>query len=303
MRMIRTVALALGASMMVACGGGGGGGGTPPPPTVASLEMSPASGGTLASLGDQVNFSVVARDAGGSVMSNASVTWSVVPAGTGTLSPTTGLTSRFTASSNGTAKVYATSGSVKDSATITILQVLASLAVSPSSFTKAIGQTQQVTATARDARGNAIDGAAGATQWTSSDESRATVSPAVGTSTTATMVADGSATINASLTVGGVTRAAASNATISASFPSTATVNTGAAAFIPPRTDIAAAGQVQFNIGGSHNLVWDSPPFPIAGFAQGVSGSRTFANAGTYNFHCEFHGAPGSGMNGSVVVH
>lgn len=303
MRMMRTAALALGALMTVACGGGGGGGGTPPPPTVASLELSPASGGSLASLGDQVNFSVVARDAGGTVMPNASVTWSIVPPGAGTLSPTTGLTSRFTAAANGTAKVYATSGSVRDSATIAVAQVFASLAVNPTSFTKSIGQTQQVTATARDARGNSITGTAAATQWSSSDDTRVTVSPAVGSATTATMVADGSAAINASLTVGGVTRAAASNATISASFPSTATVNTGAAAFIPPSTDIAAAGQVQFNIGGSHNLVWDSPPFPIAGFAQGVSGSRTFANAGTYNFHCEFHGAAGSGMNGSVVVH
>lgn len=302
MRMLRAAAIALGALTVVACGGGGGGG-TPPPPTVASLEMTPASGGTLASFGDQVNFSVVARDAGGTVIPNASVTWSVVPSGAGTLSPTTGLASRFTAAANGNAKVFATSGSVKDSAAITVAQVLASLALSPTSFTKNIAQTQVVTATARDARGNTIAGAAAATQWSSSDESKATVSPATGASTTATMVAEGTASINASLLFGGVTRTASSNATVSANFPSNATVNTGATTFIPDRTDIAVSGQVQFNIGATHNLIWDSTPSPLDNFALGVSGSRTFPQVGTYTFHCSIHGGVGTGMNGSVVVH
>lgn len=295
-------AIAVSALTLVACGGGSGGG-TPPPPTVASLEITPATGGTLASFGEQVNFSVVARTAAGAVIPNASVTWSVVPPGAGTLSPLTGLTSRFTAAANGSAKVFATSSAVKDSAAITVAQVLASLSLSPSSFTKAIAQTQVITATAHDARGNTIAGAAAATQWSSSDETKATVSPATGSSTTATMVAEGTAQINASLLFGGVTRTAASSATVDANFPSSATVNTGATAFVPPRTDIAVAGQVQFNIGASHNLIWDSTPSPLADFAQGVSGSRTFPVAGTYTFHCAFHGAAGSGMNGSVVVH
>jgi plastocyanin len=66
---------------------------------------------------------------------------------------------------------------------------------------------------------------------------------------------------------------------------------------------VNAGASVNFtnNSGVIHNVVFDSPPAPVADIPQNSSGTtaRTFATAGTYNFHCDFH-APG--MKGKIVV-
>lgn len=49
--------------------------------------------------------------------------------------------------------------------------------------------------------------------------------------------------------------------------------------------------------GGGAAKEMDSPTIN-----QGGMYAHTFANVGTYPYHCKFHGAPGSGMSGTVVV-
>jgi plastocyanin len=48
-------------------------------------------------------------------------------------------------------------------------------------------------------------------------------------------------------------------------------------------------------------VTWASPPSGVTDITDRSSGSvsRTFNQAGTYDFHCTLH----SGMNGTVVVH
>jgi plastocyanin len=73
--------------------------------------------------------------------------------------------------------------------------------------------------------------------------------------------------------------------------------------FFPTTLTVAPGTSVDFTngSGGTHNVVFDSPPSAVADIPPHTSGTtaRTFATAGTYNFHCDFH-APG--MTGKVVV-
>jgi plastocyanin len=50
---------------------------------------------------------------------------------------------------------------------------------------------------------------------------------------------------------------------------------------------------VNFSIDGGHNLKWDD-----LGTIHTISHSRTFNDAGTFTFHCTFHG----GMTGVIIV-
>jgi plastocyanin len=87
-------------------------------------------------------------------------------------------------------------------------------------------------------------------------------------------------------------------------------------AFAPQFLTIQAGDTVTFlNIGGNHNVVADDGSFRCAhgcdgdghgGNGNAISGfwffSLTFATPGTYGYFCEPHGAPGSGMYGSIEV-
>jgi alpha-tubulin suppressor-like RCC1 family protein len=159
----------------------------PPPPTVASVEVTPASG-TLVSLGETLQLSATARDASGSAIAGASFTW----VSDDMTCATVGNSGLVTAVGNGTAGITATTSGVSASASITVAQALASVAVAPPSATlTSLGETLQLTATANDANGNAI---AGKTfTWESSDESIATVSA----SGLVTAVTNGAATVTA----------------------------------------------------------------------------------------------------------
>jgi plastocyanin len=76
----------------------------------------------------------------------------------------------------------------------------------------------------------------------------------------------------------------------------------GQQTFSPATLTVTAGTSVDFtnNSGTTHNVVFDNTD-AIADIPTNTSGtsSRTFATAGTYNFHCDFH-APG--MKGSIVV-
>jgi len=93
-------------------------------------------------------------------------------------------------------------------------------------------------------------------------------------------------------------------------------VNVGGSGFIysPSTVTIQAGETVTWtNVGGSHNVVSDSGAFRCANGCDGAGGNGNLSNAawhatvqfntaGTFGYHCELHGSPGSGMHGTVIV-
>jgi plastocyanin len=78
----------------------------------------------------------------------------------------------------------------------------------------------------------------------------------------------------------------------------------GSAAFVPTSITVTKGTLVTFNNTSvvDHNIVFDAP-LPAAvenpgSLPYGSSVGRTFATAGTYNFHCTIHG----GMTGMVIA-
>jgi plastocyanin len=65
--------------------------------------------------------------------------------------------------------------------------------------------------------------------------------------------------------------------------------------------DIAAGGTVTWTFETRHNVTFSSVSGRPADIPNTSSGSvsRTFAQAGTFDYHCTIH----TGMSGTVVVH
>ncbi len=165
-RRVRTATLPL--SMIAytaACGGGDGGPG--PSPVPAAVEVTPGTS-TLQAFGAALQFTAVARDARGNVMSGVSFTWTN---SSPTVATVTG-SGLVTAVGDGTTDITATAGGVSGTATVTVAQSVASVTVTPGSVTTT-DATQQFNATARDASGNVVPGATFA--WSTDNPSVATV--------------------------------------------------------------------------------------------------------------------------------
>ena len=102
------------------------------------------------------------------------VTWSSSNTGIATVSAT-GLVSPTGANDSGTVTITATSGGINGTATVTIAQdPVATVTVAPPTSTISATQTQQLTATLKDAGGTVLTGRA--VTWTTSDPTIATVS-------------------------------------------------------------------------------------------------------------------------------
>jgi plastocyanin len=74
--------------------------------------------------------------------------------------------------------------------------------------------------------------------------------------------------------------------------------------FTPATVTINAGEQVTFrNMQGTHNVTFENGSIMTISDAPAPwEASRQFPQAGTYGYYCSLHGAPGSGMAGSVVV-
>ena len=279
------------ALLLAGCGGGDG---TPPEATPASISIAMSPSGTMSSIGDTRTLTATVRDASQVVIPGAAVTWSTNNQAVATLSGTSGLTTTVTAAGNGSATITAVSGPVSQTQGVSVAQVLSTVTVTPASFQLNLNQTQQLTATARDARNNAISGASGFT-FSSSNESAATVSA----SGLVTRVGTGTATFTASLNRDGVTKTATANLVIA---PATASVNaTPSSTFEPPEVSIASGGSVSWVFGSlNHNVNFDAVTGAPANIPTTTSAtvSRTFNTAGTFPYHCNIH----AGMNGTVIV-
>lgn len=137
-------------------------------PTVASVTVTPATG-TLSSIGETVHLSAAVKDNSGKAVTGASVAWSTANDGVATVS-STGL---VTAVGNGTVEISATASGIEGTAQVTVAQKAATVTVDPATLQIEFGTTGQLSASAVDAKGNAV-GEATAT-WSSADESVATV--------------------------------------------------------------------------------------------------------------------------------
>ena len=142
--------------------------------SVVSNSVTVSVSPTQANLtvGQTVQLAAVVRDASGTVLSSAPVTWSTSNVSVAGVSST----GRVTGVSAGNATVTATSGSASASAAISVQAPLAAvdrIVISPSSPRVEEGKTVQLTATLYDSQGNVLTGRT--VTWSSSSTSRATV--------------------------------------------------------------------------------------------------------------------------------
>lgn len=159
-------------------------------------------------------------------------------------------------------------------------------------------ETTTITATPKDANGNALTGHA--VTWTVSPATGvASITPS-GSSVSISGTANGTATVTATSD----TKTADVHVTVSSSIPASADVAVGANGntFTPADVDIVSGGAVNFTWNGvTHNVTWQTTPASVANIPDRSSGtvSVTLNQAGTYSYRCTIH----SGMEGTVTVH
>jgi len=156
------------------------------PVSVASVAVTPASASMQ--VGQTVQFTATLKDANGNTLSGRVVTWA--SSNTGVASVSNG--GLATAKAAGTATITATSEGKSGTSTVTVTSVpVASVTVNPVSANLQVGQTVQLTATPKDASGNALSGRV--VTWASGNSGVASVSG----NGLVTAKAAGSATITA----------------------------------------------------------------------------------------------------------
>ena len=145
---------------------------TSPNPAVSSIHVTPGVD-SVGTLGRTVTFAAQPVDAGGAPVS-ATVVWRSSNPAVATVDSATGLATALT---NGTTIISAHVGNVSGQATMAVSQVVAHVVISPPSagFT-AVGDTQRLTAVAKDSSGAIVQGVS--FLWFSSDANVATVDTA-----------------------------------------------------------------------------------------------------------------------------
>ena len=139
--------------------------------SVATVTVAPT---TLSlQVGSSGSLTATTRDAQNNILTGRVITWTSGAPGVATVAQD----GTVTAVAPGTSVVTATSEGKSGTATVTVMAVpVASVSVSPTSASLTIGGTQQITATPRDAQGNALTGRT--VTWQSANPSVATVTQA-----------------------------------------------------------------------------------------------------------------------------
>ena len=190
----------------------------PPPAPVASVSVT--LGGQTLNPGQSTQASAVLRDASNNVLSGRTITWSSAAPQLATVS-STGV---VTAVAAGSATIIATSEGQSGSATLVVSTAapapVATIALSATSTSIYVGQSQPITVTLKDAQGNVLSGRT--IGWSSSSPSILSVSPtgqvqalAVGSSTITATSEGKSGSI--SITVAATPVAPVSSVTVSGS--------------------------------------------------------------------------------------
>ena len=177
-------------------------------------------------------------------------------------------------------------------------QKLGSITVQPGTLSLNAGNTSSLVVAALDETGVAI--LTSSFSYTSTAPAIAEVSSAG----SVLCISAGSATINISLTLGGITKTASAVVTVTGNLPVNANVAAASAGtdFQPAAVAIARGGKVAFSFGQLvHNVVFDGGTGAPAGVgnSNNTIAERTFDTAGNFPYHCTIHG---SGMSGVVFV-
>jgi len=188
---------------------------------VASVTVTPASANLQT--GQTVQLTATARDASGNPLSGRVMTWTSTNTSIATVNGT-GLVSGAGA---GSATITATSEGQSGTSTVTVTFVpVASVTVTPASASVQVGQTVQLTATPRDANGNALSGRA--VTWSSTNTTVATVS--------GTGLVRGATAGSATITATSEGQSGTSAVTVTVAPVATVTVSPAAAAIQPGQT-------------------------------------------------------------------
>jgi plastocyanin len=183
---------------------------------------------------------------------------------------------------------------------------VASVTITPATNqSMVVGGAVSFTAQPKDAQSNDLNRNV---SWTTSDQSKVSLSATSGSPVTATGVAAGFSDIRA--TSEGVQSNPAIRVTVAAAcsagtFPCAASVEAGANSdtFTPATVDVAVGGTVTWTFGArAHNVIF-SGTRPSGGDIHppvtNTTASRTFLVAGSFVYNCTVH----AGMSGTVVVH
>src|SRR5712691_5524578 len=155
------------------------------PVPVASVTVTPSS--ATVAIGQTVQLTATPKDANGNPLTGRVISWSSSDNTIATVS-SSGLVTGVAA---GSATITATSEGKSGTSVVTVSVPVASVTVSPAAASVQAGQTQQLTATLKDANGNVLTGRT--VTWSSNNTTVATVN---GTGLVTAKVA-GSATITA----------------------------------------------------------------------------------------------------------
>ena len=248
---------------------------------VATVTVAPTSANLQT--GQTVQLTATARDASGNVLSGRVITWSSSNASVASVNGS-GL---VTGAGAGSATITATSEGQSGTSSVTVTFVpVASVTVNPPSASVQVGQTVQLTATPRDANGNALPGRT--VTWASTNTTVATVN---GQGLVTTKVV-GSATITA--TSEGQTGTAA--ITVTAAPVATVTVSPAAAAVQPGQTVqlTATTKDANGNTLTGRTVTWASNNNPAATVSS--SGLVTGVATGTALITAASEGKTGSAM-------
>lgn len=156
-----------------------------------------------------------------------------------------------------------------------------------------------ISATPRDASGNAISGKT--VTWAANPPTGTVTLTPNNASVSITGAGVGQAQITA--TVDQVTSAPmVVNVSNSIATAAAVSVGDGGDLFSPDQVDIKSGGTVTYTwAAGPHNVTFSAPPATVPNSGDRSSGSFqvTFPQAGTYNYQCTIH----AGMRGTVTVH
>lgn len=284
---LRVLLLLAGVAVAVNCGGGGDIAGPPVdppvdppgPPAVATVEVTPTALNLAA--GQTSQLTVTVRAADGNALTGRTVTWATGDAAIATV----GESGIVTAVAPGQVQVTATSEGKTGAAAVTVSEVpVATVEVTPSPASVAVGQTGQLVAVPKSAANAELLGRP--VTWTTADAAVATVSQ----SGVVTGVAVGEVTITAT----SEGRSGTSQLTVSATPVATVTVT-------PPTASIAEGATVDLTAtakdanGGTlagRAPTWSSSSAAVA--SVNASGKVTGVTAGTATIIATIEGKTGS---------